>query len=157
MFSRHHRKAKLLFALADVVLAFCAFAAAYQFRYWLPLERNFYLLPPVKALLVGACLLLWPAIGYWLQVYERLDSAHPSKILRDSFQQSLFGVVGLVLIQFVLRLDVSRTFMGLLAVFSWCLLCLFRLNAGTLVGWIRREFGGERFVLLVGVGERAQR
>ncbi len=157
MFSRHHRKAKLLFALADVVLAFCAFAAAYQFRYWLPLERNFFFLPPVKALLVGACLLLWPAIGYWLQVYERLDSAHPSKILRDSFQQSLFGVVGLVLIEFVLRLDVSRTFMGLLAVFSWCLLCLFRLNAGTLVGWIRREFGGERFVLLVGVGERAQR
>ena len=157
MFSRHHRKAVLLFALADVVLASCAFAAAYQFRHWLPLERDFYLLPPVKGLLLGGCALLWPALGYWLQVYERLDSAHPSKILRDSFQQTLFGIIGLVLIEFTLRLDLSRGFIGLLAVFSWSFLCLFRLNAGTLVGWIRREFGGERFVLLVGVGERAQR
>ena len=157
MFSRHHRKAKLLFALADVVLAAFAFAAAYQFRHWLPLERNFFLDPPVKGLLLGACALLWPAIGYWLQVYERLDSAHPSKILRDSFQQTLFGVVGLVLIEFLLRLDLSRGFIGLLAVFSWIFLCLFRLNAGKLVGWIRREFGAERYVLMVGLGERAQR
>lgn len=157
MFSRHHRKAKLLFALADVVLAACAFAAAYQFRHWLPLERNFALPFAVKGMLLCACALLWPAIGYWLQVYERLDSAHPSKILRDSFQQSLFGVIGLVLLQYVLRLDLSRGFIGMLAVFSWSFLCLFRLNAGTLVGWIRREFGGERFVLLVGLGARAQR
>ncbi len=157
MFSRHHRKAKLLFGLADVVLASCAFAAAYQFRHWLPLERDFFLPHAVLILLLGACALLWPAIGYWLQVYERLDSAHPSKILRDSFQQSLSGIIGLVLIQYILRLDLSRGFIGMLAVFSWSFLCLFRLNAGTLVGWIRREFGGERFVLLVGLGERAQR
>ena len=157
MFSRHHRKAKLLFALADAVLAAGAFAAAYQFRHWLPLERVFFLDPAVKSLLLGACALLWPAIGYWLQVYERLDSAHPSKILRDSFQQTLSGVVGLVLIEFLLRLDLSRGFIGLMAVFSWVFLCLFRLNAGTLVGWIRREFGAERYVLMVGLGERAQR
>lgn len=157
MFSRHHRKAKLLFALADVVMAACAFSAAYQFRHWMPLERDFYLVAPVKTLLLGACALLWPALGYWLQVYDRLDSAHPSKILRDSFQQSLLGVVGMVLLQFMLRLDLSRGFIGLLAVFSWVFLCLFRLNAGTLVGWIRREFGGEHFVLLVGLDERAQR
>ena len=157
MFSRHHRKAVLLFALADVVLASCAFAAAYQFRHWLPLEREFFLPLAVNGLLLGACALLWPAIGYWLQVYERLDSAHPSKILRDSFQQSFFGIVGLVLIEFLLRLDLSRSFIAMLAVFSWSFLCLFRLNAGTLVGWIRREFGGERFVLLVGLGPRAQK
>lgn len=156
MFSRHHRKAKLLFALADAVIASCAFAAAYQFRHWLPLERDFHLPLAVNVLLLGACAVLWPAIGYWLQVYERLDSALPSKILRDSFQQSLFGIVGLVLIEFVLRLDLSRAFIGMLAVFSWSFLCLFRLNAGTMVGWIRREFGGERFVLLVGVGDRAR-
>ena len=85
MFSRHHRKAKLLFALADVVMASCAFAAAYQLRHWLPLEKDFRLPLAVNVLLQGACALLWPAIGYWLQVYERLDSALPSKILRDSF------------------------------------------------------------------------
>lgn len=157
MFSRHHRKAKLLFAFADVVLVALAFEAAYQLRYWLPLERNFYLLAPVKGLLLGACALLWPAIGYWLQVYERLDSAHTAKILRDSFRQSLYGVVGLVLVEFLFRLDLSRVFIGLLAVLSWVLLCLFRLNAGHLVGWIRRKYGVEHFVLLVGTGERAQR
>ena len=157
MFSRHHRKAKLLFALADALLASCAFAAAYQFRHWLPLERDFFLPFAVQGLLLGACALLWPAIGYWLEVYERLDSALPSRILRDSFHQTLLGIVGLVLIEFTLRLDLSRGFIGMLAVFSWSFQCLFRLNAGAVVGWIRREFGRERFVLLVGLGERAQR
>ena len=46
--------------------------------------------------------------------------------------------------------------MALLAVYSWILLCLFRLNAGRVVRWIRREFGAPHFVLLAGTGQRAQ-
>lgn len=156
MFSRSHRKVKLLFALADVVVVALAFAAAYESRELLPLERVFYFLPPVKSLLLGACVLAWTVLGYWLQVYDRLDSAHPRVILRDSFKQSLVGTAALVLLQYLLRLDVSRLFMALLAVYSWVLLCLFRLNAGRVVGWIRREFGAPHFVLLVGTGHRAQ-
>lgn len=157
MFSRHHRKVKLLFALADVVIAALAFAAAYESREWLPLAREFYFLAPVKTLLLGACALAWPVLGYWLQVYDRLDAAHPRVVLRDSIKQTIFGTAALVLLQYVLRLDVSRAFMGLLALYSWVLMCLFRFNAGRVIGWIRKEFGAPHYVLVVGTGERAQR
>jgi exopolysaccharide biosynthesis polyprenyl glycosylphosphotransferase len=156
VFSRHHRKVKVLFALADLAFVCIAFFAAYQSRHWLPLEREFFLTPPVLATLLGACAMLWPGAGYWLEVYERLDSAHPRVILRDSFRQTLAGAIGLVLVQYLLRLDLSRAFIGLLAVYSWILLCLFRLNAGAVVGWIRQRFGVEQHVLLVGTGERAR-
>jgi exopolysaccharide biosynthesis polyprenyl glycosylphosphotransferase len=157
VFSRHHRKVKLLFALADVVIAALAFAAAYESREWLPLAREFYFLPPVKTLLLGACALSWPVLGYWLQVYDRLDAAHPRIILRDSIKQTVFGAAALVLLQYILRLDVSRAFMGLLALYSWVLMCLFRFNAGRVIGWIRKEFGAPHYVLVVGTGERARR
>ena len=60
MFSHHHRKAKLLFALADIVLAAVAFESAYQFRAWLPFQRLFFLTVSNKALLLGAATVLWP-------------------------------------------------------------------------------------------------
>jgi exopolysaccharide biosynthesis polyprenyl glycosylphosphotransferase len=164
MFSRHHRKAKLLFALADIVLGAVAFEAAYRLRAWLPFERLFYLTVPNKALLVGAITVLWPLLGYWLGVYARLDSAHPLVVLRDSFKQSATGTVGVILIQYAvhlnqdgMELNLSRPFVALFATFSWLLLCLFRLNAGVLVGWIRREFGALHYVLVTGLGEPAQR
>jgi exopolysaccharide biosynthesis polyprenyl glycosylphosphotransferase len=157
VFSRHHRKVKLLFALADIALVSIAFSAAYHSRHWLPFDREFFLLPAVFTLLLGACAVFWPAMGHWFEVYERLDSAHPRIVLRDSFKQSLLGIIGLVLLQYAFRLDLSRAFIVLLGLYSWVLLCLFRLNAGALVGWIRREFGAQHYVLLVGTGERAQR
>lgn len=157
MFSRSHRKVKFLFALADVLLTALAFEAAYQLRVWLPFEQIFYLTVPVKALLLGTAALAWPLTGYWLNVYERLDSALPRRILRDSFRQSAFGGIVIIMVEFALRLDLSRAFLGFFVVFSWILLCLFRLNAGRLIGWIRREFGAPHYVLIVGLGERAER
>ena len=154
-----------MFALSDIVLTAAAFEAAYQARIWLEsvpafratiFERNFFLSVPVKALLVGFSLAVWVALGYWLSVYDKLDSAHPRVILRDAFRQCALGVVSLVVFEFALRLDLRRSFLTLFAVCSWTLLCLFRLNAGSLVGLIRREFGTPHFVLVVGTGERAR-
>jgi exopolysaccharide biosynthesis polyprenyl glycosylphosphotransferase len=157
VYSRHHRKVKLLFAVADILLAALAFEAAYQSRVWLPLQRLFFLTIPTKALLLGCTAALWPVLGYWLGVYDRLDSAHPRVVLRDSFKQSLLGAIGIVLVDYLFKLDLSRAFLGLFAVYSWLLLCLFRLNAATVVGWIRKEFGAPHYVLVAGVGERARR
>ena len=56
-----------------------------------------------------------------------------------------------------MRLDVSRPFLALLAGYSWIFLLVFRLTAGRLVGVVRREFGALHYVMLVGLGERAQR
>ena len=162
MFSSHHRKVQFLFAQADVLLAAFAFEAAYQLRAWLPLEQQFFLTVPNKALLLGAAAVLWPAIGYWLRVYERLDSALPRVVLRDGLKQSVLGTIGVVLVQYIVQLNqsgeqliLSRTFVGLFAAFSWVSLCLFRLNAGVLMGWLRTEFGAPHYVLITGLGERA--
>ncbi|MEP7363869.1 MAG: sugar transferase [Acidobacteriota bacterium] len=157
MFSRHHRKVKLLFALADVALAAVAFWLAYESRALLPLERNFFLTPDARSLLLGFICLVWPVAGYWLGSYERLDSARPRVILRDSLKQSAFGIISIILFQFVLRLDLSRLFLAMLGSYSWLLLLLFRLNAGWMVGWIRSGFGAPHYVLVVGSGERAKR
>lgn len=159
MYSRHHRKVKVLFALSDIVLAAVAFEAAYQTRMWLgsafSLEHVFYINVPVKALLLGWSVLVWVGFGHWFNLYERLDSAHPKTILRETFRQCATGVVAVVMFQYLLRLDLSRPFMGLFGVYAWILLCLFRLKAGWLVGAIRREFGAQHFVMVVGLGERA--
>lgn len=140
-----------------MVLTALAFEAAYQTRLYLQLENVFYLEVAKKALLLGFSVLVWLLAGLWLQVYNKLDSAHPRVILRDAFRQCALGAVAVVLFEFTLKLDLSRPFLGLFFLYSWILLCLFRLNAGALVGVIRREFGAPHFVMVAGVGERARR
>jgi hypothetical protein len=71
VYSRHHRKVRLLFALSDVLLTALAFEAAYQSRVYFGalfgMEHAFYLLAPVKALLLGWSVLVfvgWVVAGY---------------------------------------------------------------------------------------------
>jgi exopolysaccharide biosynthesis polyprenyl glycosylphosphotransferase len=157
VFSRSHRRARILFGLSDVLLTTCAFEAAYQTRVWLKLQNVFYLTIDRKALLLGFSVLVWLLIGLWLQVYERLDSAHPRTILRDTLRQCALGATAVVLFEYLLRLDLSRPFLVLFTAYTWVFLCVFRLKAGALVGLIRSEYGGPHYVLVVGVGESAQR
>jgi exopolysaccharide biosynthesis polyprenyl glycosylphosphotransferase len=157
VFSRHHRKARLLFGLSDVLLTAVAFEAAYQTRYWLPYGPNFFLTVPLKALLLGAAILTWLLLGYWLELYDRLDSAHPAVVIRDTFRQCVLGTIVMVLLEFLLRLDLSRAFLLLFAFYSWVLLCMFRWRAGSVVGLIRREFGAPHYVMIVGLGASAMR
>jgi exopolysaccharide biosynthesis polyprenyl glycosylphosphotransferase len=152
-----YRKARVLFGLSDIALTVLGFWAAYQTRVWLRLDHVFFLQPPTQALLLGFSMLAWLLIGLWLQVYDRLDSGAPRVILRDTFRQCLYGAICLVLFEFALRLDLSRPFLFLIAAFSWVFLCLFRLTAGSLVGVVRREFGGPHFVMIVGLGDRARK
>jgi exopolysaccharide biosynthesis polyprenyl glycosylphosphotransferase len=121
------------------------------------LGKVFFIDFPMAALLLVLSALCWVAIGYWFDVYEKLDSAHPSVVLRDTFRQCALGGICLVVIEFVLRLDLSRPFVVLVAVYAWILLCLFRINAARVIGGLRREFGAAHFVMVVGSGENALR
>src|ERR1035437_3368533 len=156
MFTRP-RKARVLFGLSDIILAALAFEAAYQTRAVLPLEHTFYLTVERLALVLGFALVAWVAIGLWLGVYEKLDSGHPRVILRDTARQCASGALCLVLFEYVLRLDLSRFFLGLFSASAWVLLLLFRLTAGRVVGVIRREFAAPHYVMVVGTGVRAVR
>jgi exopolysaccharide biosynthesis polyprenyl glycosylphosphotransferase len=157
MFSRQHRKARVLFGLSDVLLTALAFEAAYQTRILLHLDRVFFLDVPRKALVLGFSLAASVSIGLWLGVYDKLDSGDPRVILRDSSRQCGYAIICLVIFEYFLRLDLSRPFLALFAAYCWVLLLLFRLTAGRLVGVVRHEFGALHYVMLVGLGERAQR
>jgi len=159
VYSGHYRKVRILFALSDIILTALAFEAAYQVRARLlpNLEHAFFLDRSAKALLLGYALAAWVAIGYWSDIYDKLDSAHPRVVLHNTFRQCALGTVALVVFEYLLRFELSRPFLFLFAVFSWVLLCLFRLNAARMVGIIRKEFGAPHYVMVVGGGERARR
>jgi exopolysaccharide biosynthesis polyprenyl glycosylphosphotransferase len=156
MFARH-RKARVLFGLSDIILAALAFEAAYQTRALLHLEHEFYLTVERKALVLAFSLAAWVTIGLWLEIYEKLDSGHPRVILRDAAGQCAYGALGLVVFEYLFRLDLSRAFVALFSAYAWTLLVLFRLTAGRVVGVIRREFAAPHYVMVVGTGERAIR
>jgi exopolysaccharide biosynthesis polyprenyl glycosylphosphotransferase len=157
VFSRHYRKVKALFGLADVILTAIAFIAAYQTRALLPFEHRFFFDFPIGAMLLLYSAACYIAVGYWLNIYERLDSAHTRVVLRDTFRQCAIGAICLVLGQFVFRLDLSRPFVALFAVYSWILLCLFRIQAARVIGVVRRRFNTAHYVMVVGTGESALR
>ena len=162
VFRGHHRKVRLFFGLSDIVLTALAFAIAYWTRTALnerdfAFENDFFLTAPVVVLLLGWSMLVWVALGAWWRIYDRIDAAHPRAILRDAFRQSLVGGAAIVLFEFLLRLDLSRSFLAMFVVAAWMLLCLFRLNAGRMLGLVRREFGAPNYILVVGLGEPALR
>ncbi len=156
MYSRHHRKARVLFALSDVLLTALAFEAAYLTRSLLPLTHDFFLAASLKLLLFGVAAISSVVFCLWVQVYDRLDGANRYVIFRETAKQAVFGFMTMVLVDYFLKLDLSRFFLLCFVGLQFLFLLLFRLNAGSLVGMIRREFGGQHFVLIFGSGERAE-
>jgi exopolysaccharide biosynthesis polyprenyl glycosylphosphotransferase len=146
-----------LFGVWDLILVSLAFEAAYRTRTLLHLDLEFYLTVERKALLLVVSLLTWVLIGIWLEVYDKLDSAHPSVILRDTVRQCACSALCLVVFEFARRLELSRLFVALFASYAWILLLVFRLTAGRVVGVLRREFAAPHYVMVVGTGERAIR
>lgn len=155
MYYRHHRKSRFLFAVSDTFILILAFAAAYQTRLVLPLARDFALGPPLIGLLLGIAFVAWIFVAYWHEIYDRIHAGHPKMILADTLKQCGLGMTSLVLVEYFLRLDLSRPFFLLFAGYSFVLLAAFRLNATSLVGAIRREFTQPYYILVAGTGERA--
>jgi exopolysaccharide biosynthesis polyprenyl glycosylphosphotransferase len=157
MFSNQHRKAKLLFGLSDILLVAFALEAAYWSRLSLPnLRHNFSFTTDKKALVLGLALFTWILAGYWLGVYEKLGTGQRRVILGDLLRQTGYASVALVLAEYLLRLDLSRPFLLFFTAFTFSLILVFRLASRRLVGLIRREFGALRFVMVVGLGDRAR-
>jgi exopolysaccharide biosynthesis polyprenyl glycosylphosphotransferase len=155
VFRGHHRKVRILFGFADVLIVALAFQLAYWTRLRLTLEHYFEMAPSERALLLGWSLVVWVALGLWWEVYDRIDAADVRVILRDAFRQCLLGAASIVLLQYLFRLDLSRSFVGLFAGWSWVLLSLFRLNAGRALRAILREFGSSHYVMVVGMTDAA--
>jgi len=157
VFENHRQRAGLLFAAADILLTALAFEAAYQTRVYLPLERTFYIIAPIKALLLGFVILAWLLVGRWLGAYARLYGGDARSAVYDTLRQITFGALLTAMFMFVLRLDISRAFIAIFLVYDLVLLVLYRASAGRLRGWLRRRFGAEIFCVVVGEGEEALR
>lgn len=158
MFRSQQRKTKILFGLSDAILTFLAFEVAYWLRASLPFAHNFFLMPDTRRLLLIYCILTWVSVGYSLNVSRHIDSTRISTILRESLRQVGYSALGLVIfLVFGHALDIplARGFLLFFFAISWFLLASFRIAARNLLPLIGN--GTLRHVLIVGVGERAQR
>ena len=156
MFSRHYRKVKAIFGATDVLLTSLAFFAAYRTRILLPFEKNFYLDFRVATLLLAISALCWVMVGYWFEVYEKLDSAHPQRgaarhvpAVRAGRGLPGAGRVSAALgPQPFVRCDLRHLRLDSL--------CLFRINAARVIGAVRKQFGTAHYVMVVGSGDSAR-
>ena len=134
-------------------------ALAFQLAYWtrgqLALAHVFFLTPLIRVILLAWSAAVWVVLGLWWEAYDRIDAADVRVILRDAFHQCLVGAASIILVEYLLRLDLSRSFVGLFALWSWVLLSLFRLNAGRALRALLREFGSTHYVMVVGEGAAA--
>lgn len=157
MFGSAQRKLKILFGLSDLLLTALAFTVAYSIRRWLQLDHEFFLTPEQSIIVLGFSSLTSVITGYWLNVYGKVDAEHVRVILTDSFRQTGYCAIALVLLVYALRLETSRIFLFTFVFLSWFLLVCFRLTARKLIPVVRRKFGVLRYVLIVGLGDRALR
>lgn len=153
MFSSQTRKTKVGFALIDLVVTALAFQTAYLTRLGLHFEHEFAI--PEHSLVLAFCTLTWVSAGWWLDVHNRLGRTGWRAVVRDSFRQAMLGTLGLLVFEFVLRLDLSRFFIAIFALYSGTFLLVFRLLAVHFTGTIR--LAARRYVIVVGTGERALR
>ena len=157
MFAHHRQRVQLLFAAADALLTLIAFEAAYHTRVHLGLELPFYLHLKTHFLLLGFCIVVWVALGSLQRVYEYLDSARPMAIAVHTFRQCLFGTALVVVFQYLIRLELSRSFLSFFFVYNLVLLALFRWNSRRLVGAFQRGFGSPYHILIVGERGKANK
>ena len=157
VYSRRQRKLRLFFGLADAALVWAAYELAYQTRSGWHLARQFYIDTPMKYLLLLVAALAFLGAAAWFGTYERLESARRRDVVKETLRQTLFAVVIVVLTQFLLRLDVSRAFLGLFGALACLGLLVFRWNAGPLLRWFRQRFGAQHYVMIAGTGESARR
>jgi len=157
VFTRQQAKLKPFLIVADLVLVWAGFAAAYWIRQNLPLERQFFLTASVKTLLLVAGMAAWVLAGLWARAYDEILATRPLRILARAFQQSALAVTALVFIEFTQRLDLSRPFLGIWALLTFLLLAAGRLS---IRAGFRRWAGAaaeRRFVYIAGTGAAAMR
>jgi exopolysaccharide biosynthesis polyprenyl glycosylphosphotransferase len=153
MFSSQTRKTKVGFAVFDLLVTALAFQVAYQTRLAIRFEHEFGI--PAYSLVLAFCTLTWVSAGWWLDVYSHLGRRDWRTVLRDAFRQAMLGALCLLVFEFLLRLELSRFFIAIFALYSGAFLLVFRLFALRFMGAVR--LSARRYVLVVGTGDRALR
>jgi exopolysaccharide biosynthesis polyprenyl glycosylphosphotransferase len=143
--------------MADILLIWCAFEAAYATRTHLELERIFFLLPSTKTLLLATAVAGWILSGLWIGVYDHILRGPRRDLFAALLKQSLAGSVVVVLVQYAQRIDLSRPFLALLFLYTSAALGGFRLAARPLGRKILGAEMSRRYVYIAGSGPSAER
>lgn len=150
----HHRRARVLFGLCDVIVAVLAFQISYEIRLARHWHFLFFLTAQQKALVLGVSLLCLVGLGLLLRVYESLDGRDLRQIFRDSLRQCGYSAVCVLIFQYSLRMDLSRFFLALYFSIAWLLILSCRLVAVRALPALRGDLPA---VMIVGSGSRAIR
>ena len=156
MFAHQRKKIQLLFAAADAIVALIAFQAAYFTRVRLTFEHLFFLTPRTHFLFLGFSVAAWVSLGLLYRVYEYLYSAQPLRVFSRTARQCFFGIVLLVLFQYLVQLQppLSRSFLLLFFTYSLFLLMTFRFYAPLFVSAFQRGFGSPYHLVVIGRDEK---
>lgn len=157
MFSRQQAKLRPFLLLADPVLVWAAFELAYFTRQNLPLERVFFLTGPVRTLLLVAGAAAWLLAGLWVRAYDQILATGNRRIFLRAFQQSALAITALVFLEYAQRLDLSRPFLGLWALYTLILLFAARLAVRAAYRRLAGASADRRFVYIAGTGRTAIR
>jgi exopolysaccharide biosynthesis polyprenyl glycosylphosphotransferase len=150
VFAYQRKKVGLALALTDLALVSIAFFLAYWTRAHLSLERQFFLPFHRWVALLAVTILSWLAIAVSARLYEHLDSAQWTRIVRSTVRQCLLGTTCVVIFEYFVRWDLSRSFLFFLFLYALVLLGLFRLNAKRIIRVFLREFGAPYHIVMVG-------
>ncbi len=159
MFAHHRRRIRLLFAVAEGLITFGSFAAAYYTRTRLHFSKLFFLTRETYIVLALFSIAVWAVLGARKRVFEAVEGGRSLSILAETIRQCLLGTVLLVLFQYLINLghELSRTFLAFFGAYTLVALALFRRKAPALVGAFQREFGRPYCVVLVGATEKVTR
>ncbi len=134
VFANQRKRVGLVLAVAEIVLLALAFEAAYQTRLHITFERSFFMEGRRQVLLIAFSILFWLGIGASSRIYEHLDSAQARRIVRATIRHCFLEAVCIVFFEYLLRWDLSRSFLLLFFLYGFSFILLFRLNSPRLVG-----------------------
>lgn len=155
MYSRHQRKFQVLYAVSDVVLILISFLVAFALRSQIPLENYFDILPPVRVLLLVFAAASNILLSNALQIYQQVELLAPLRIVTRTFRHVLITMIGMIVLEFGLRLNLSRPFFFLFGLNQWLFLAAGRLIIRRYAGSWRRRFHMPVHVMVAGTGSTA--
>ncbi|MCZ2157069.1 MAG: sugar transferase [Bryobacterales bacterium] len=155
MYSRHQRKFQVLYAVSDFALILVAFQAAFVLRAHLPLENVFDILPPVRVLLIAFAAASNIVLSVALQIYGQVEHLSPLRIVTRTFRHVILTMVGMIVLEFGLRLNLSRPFFFFFGLNQWILLAAGRLLVRRYARSWRRRFNLPIHVMVAGTGNTA--
>lgn len=153
MFSRRRRVLGFGLALSDMVVMAIAFELAYILRQHLSAQlRLFFLHRGVMVGLMASSLAVWWLVGVGLGIYRRNGLFGPARVTGDTIRQAVVSTAIMMGWLYLLKMDVSRLFIGFFILINTGLLLVYRLSAYSLRRYRKQEL---HYFVIVGTGEKA--